>query len=48
MAMRASLVRRHDDPTEELHADHPFLFFVRHVESGVVLFMGRVADPSAR
>jgi serpin B len=29
-------------------ADHPFLFFVRHNASGLVIFMGRVADPSLR
>jgi serpin B len=30
------------------HADHPFLFFVRDHATGLVLFMGRVADPSLR
>jgi serpin B len=34
-------------PEAEFKADHPFLFFVRDVESGLVLFMGRVADPVA-
>lgn len=27
-------------------ADHPFLFLIRHTESGALLFVGRVADPS--
>jgi serpin B len=29
-----------------LRLDKPFLFFVRDVETGAVLFMGRVVDPS--
>jgi serpin B len=28
-------------------ADHPFLFAIRHRSSGTVMFLGRVADPSA-
>jgi len=28
-------------------ADHPFLFLIRHRETGTVLFLGRVGDPSA-
>ena len=29
-----------------LRLDRPFLFFLRDVETGAVLFMGRVTDPS--
>jgi serpin B len=29
-----------------LRLDHPFLFFVRDLDTGAVLFMGRVTDPS--
>jgi len=31
-----------------LRLDHPFLFVLRDVETGAVLFMGRVVDPSVK
>jgi serpin B len=30
----------------DFKAEHPFLFFIRDTKSGLVLFMGRVADPT--
>lgn len=34
-------------PPEEFRADRPFLFFLRDKLTGMLLFQGRVADPSA-
>ncbi len=35
-------------PPSVFKADHPFLFVLRHVKSGAILFMGRVSDPAAK
>lgn len=35
-------------PPFELSADHPFLFFIRDHASGLVLFVGRITDPSVK
>jgi serpin B len=37
----------HPEP-KEFKANHPFLFFLRDTRTDLVLFMGRVADPSAK
>ena len=34
--------------TITLQLDRPYLFLLRDVETGAVLFMGRVVDPSVR
>ncbi len=33
-------------PPPEFRADHPFLFLIQEEETGAILFLGRVADPS--
>ena len=33
-------------PLVVFRADHPFLFFIKHIQSGSVLFMGRLVNPS--
>ena len=35
------------EPIPEFRADHPFLYLIRDRESGTVLFMGRMADPTS-
>jgi len=36
------------EPPPEFRADHPFLFFLRDLRSGAILFAGRVEDPRGR
>lgn len=31
--------------SETFRADHPFLYLIRHKETGTILFLGRLADP---
>ena len=33
--------------TEQFIVDHPFLFFLRDLQTGTLLFQGRVVDPTA-
>jgi len=33
-------------PQKTFNADHPFVFLIRDVDMGVIMFMGRVTDPS--
>jgi serpin B len=35
------------EPELTVAADQPFLYLIRHVDSGLVLFLGQVADPTA-
>ena len=35
------------DFVPEFRADHPFLFLIRHRETGSLLFLGRFANPAA-
>jgi serpin B len=34
-------------PPIEFRADHPFLFLIRERQTGSLLFLGRVTDPTA-
>lgn len=33
------------DPRAQIEINRPFLFFIRHLESGTILFAGRVVNP---
>lgn len=46
-AASGAVVGRHSATLNQLVADRPFLFFVRHDPTGAILFQGRVVDPSA-
>jgi serpin B len=43
----AALGRIIPPPVPVFRADHPFVFAIRERSSGVILFLGRLVDPSA-
>ena len=45
--MRAGSAMVREQPVV-FRADHPFLFFIRDNATGLVVFMGRVADPTSK
>lgn len=45
-AMVSALAIMQPPPTPLFRADHPFLFFIRDVNSGSILFLGRVNEPA--
>lgn len=42
--MTSQAIRQPEKP-QVFKADHPFLFLIRHRETGAILFMGRVSEP---
>jgi serine protease inhibitor len=34
-------------PTVELHIDRPFIFLIHDLQTGTILFAGRVVDPQS-
>jgi serpin B len=48
VVMRATMARQEfpEPPPIVFRADHPFLFLLRDTQSGSVLFLGRLADPT--
>ena len=46
MVATAMRVPRPEPPPVVFRADHPFLFMIRDVKTGGILFLGRVEDPT--
>ena len=44
--LKRSLDFEQDEPVEPFVADHPFLWWLRDNDSGLLLFIGRLATPS--
>ena len=38
----------YEPPREQFIADHPFLFFLRDLQTGLLLFQGRVVNPKSK
>jgi len=47
VTMRATSALIREEERKVFRADHPFLFFLRHKPTGLVLFMGRVTNPAS-
>jgi serpin B len=45
-AVVMKLLAAPEEPVE-VTLDHPFLFLIRDIQTGTILFVGRVVDPSA-
>ena len=46
-AAATAVIIRESSPSGDMVIDRPFLFFIRDKETGSVLFVGRVLDPTA-
>ncbi|MGA7884947.1 MAG: serpin family protein [Acidobacteriaceae bacterium] len=47
MIMVATAMRGEEPPPIVFRADHPFLFLIRDLQSGEILFMGRLENPAS-
>jgi len=47
VAMVGAAIQRVPPENVSFRADHPFLFMITHADTGAILFVGHVVDPSA-
>ena len=47
VVMKLAAAPGNPDPVPVFRADHPFIFIIRDDDTGSILFMGRVVDPTA-